>query len=62
MGNEHLLAVIREHTTPAEYEALILWADGHSHTEACEFLGISRRAYRERINRGLERINRVNKP
>jgi len=54
--NDELLAVIKEHTTPAEYEALILDADGHSYADAAGFLGISVNAYRQRLTRARRRI------
>lgn len=54
--NDELLAVIKEHTTPAEYEALMLWANGHSHLEAAGFLDISVAAYRKRLVRARGRI------
>lgn len=56
LADEHLLAIIREHTTPAEYDALLLDANGHNSREAAEFLGISRSAYRQRISRAKRRI------
>ena len=54
--NDELLAVIREHTTPAEYEALLLHSNGHTSREAAEFLGISQTAYLRRVKRAKDRI------
>jgi len=54
--NDELLAVIREHTTPAEYEALILDADGHTYADAAGFLGITIHAYHKRLVRARKRI------
>jgi DNA-directed RNA polymerase specialized sigma24 family protein len=56
--NAELLAVIKEHTTPSEYEALELWANGHSHREAAGFLDISVGAYRKRLVRARRRIRK----
>ena len=56
MTNDDYLAIIKEHTTPAEFEALELHANGHSVRDAAEMLGISPTAYVRRVKRAKKRI------